>query len=398
MSDAWDLLKQGHWPTLLGAWLHLTVSFMAWLLLGALSVPMAQALSLSETEMAVLVSLPLLGGAALRVVGGWSCDWFGAKKTAILILLGECAVLTWGGLTDLSDGRVWLVAVALGIGGASFAVALPLAGRAYPPGSQGLVLGLAASGNVGTVLVFWLAPRWAGSLGWHAVFLVMAGIVAATLVVFVLMTRESRPGDRYQSNLVWWHQALALLTHRSAYWLCFLYAVTFGGFVGLCSLLPMLLHETYQVDAVQAGLLVAFCGLVGSGIRPLGGYWADQRGGVRALYAVLPVLVGSIVAVTSPSAPMAIAMMLVTAGAMGLGNGIVFQMVAEQFPRQIGLASGLIGAVGGLGGFLFPLAVGGLKGLTGSYEPGLWLFAGLGIGAWGTVFLALRQENASPSQ
>jgi len=390
VSDIWQILKHGHWPTLVGAWLHLTVSFMVWLLIGALSLPVAAALHLTETDLALLVALPLLGGAILRVWGGWSCDWFGAKKTAVMILLGEGAVLLWGWLADPSLAGLWCLALLLGLGGASFAVALPLAGQAYPPSSQGLVLGLAASGNIGTVLVFFLAPRWAEQLGWQQVFGVMAGVVAATLGVFMILVRDGRPGDRHRRDVEWWHHAAGLIRERSAYWLCFLYAITFGGFVGLCSLLPSLLHETYQFDAVTAGSAAALCGLGGSVIRPLGGYVADRQGGVRTLYIVFPLIVGTVVAVTSPSQTMAITMMIVTIGAMGFGNGVVFQMVAEWFPKQIGLASGIIGAVGGLGGFLFPLGVGGLKSLTGSYDLGLWFFAGLGVCAWGTVFIRLR--------
>ncbi len=390
MSDIWQILKNGHWPTLVGAWLHLTVSFMVWLLIGALSLPLAAALHLTESDLALLVALPLLGGAILRVWGGWSCDWFGAKKTAVMILLGEGAVLLWGWLADPSLAGLWCLALLLGLGGASFAVALPLAGQAYPPSSQGLVLGLAASGNIGTVLVFFLAPRWAEQLGWQQVLGVMAGVVAATLGLFMILVRDGRPGDRHRRDVEWWHHAARLIRNRSAYWLCFLYAITFGGFIGLCSLLPSLLHETYQFDAVTAGSTAALCGLVGSVIRPLGGYIADRQGGGRTLYVVFPLIVGSIVAVTSPSLSMAMTMMVVATAAMGVGNGVVFQMVAEWFPKQIGLASGIIGAVGGLGGFLFPLGVGGLKSLTGSYELGLWFFAGLGVCAWGTVFISLR--------
>lgn len=390
MSEVWQILKSGHWPTLVGAWLHLTVSFMVWLLIGALSLPLAAALSLNESDLAFLVSLPLLGGALLRVWGGWSCDWFGAKTTAAMILLGECAVLLWGWLVGPSMGGFWVMALALGVAGSSFAVALPLAGQAYPPSSQGLVLGIAASGNVGTVLVFFLAPRWAEELGWQQVFGVMAGIVAVTFMVFTVLVRDGKPGDRHRRDVEWWHHVFALIRERSAYWLCFLYAITFGGFVGLCSLLPLLLHETHQLESVAAGSIAALCGLVGSVIRPLGGYMADRQGGGRTLYVVFPFIVGSIVAVTSPSLPMAIAMMVIAAAAMGVGNGVVFQMVAEWFPKQIGLASGVIGAVGGLGGFLFPLGVGAVKSLTGSYELGFWFFAGLGVCAWGTVFVGLR--------
>jgi len=390
-------LRSGHWPSLLGAWLHLTISFMVWLLVGALSIPLAQDLRLSDQEIAWLIALPLLGGAVLRVIGGWSADWIGARGTAVAILLLECAVLLWGwlGIDGYSEAVVF--AAGLGVAGASFAVSLPLAGRAYPPSAQGLVLGIAASGNIGTVLVFWMAPRLAVVMNWHQICAAMAALAALILALFVtLVPRERMTGEHYPTH--WWHGVATLVRQRSAYWLCFLYGVTFGGFVGLCSLLPLLLHDVYQLDALSAGALAALCGLVGSLVRPFGGYVADRQGGLRTLHYVLPVIVGASVAITSPSLATAVAMMLVATGAMGLGNGVVFQLVAEWFPRDIGLVSGVVGAAGGLGGFLLPLLAGTIKSLTGSYDLGLWLFAGIGMCAWGTVMVSLRAPSPSANE
>ena len=395
MSEIWHILRSGHWPSLVGAWLHLTVSFMVWLLVGAMSISLAQSLQLSDQEIAWLVSLPLLGGAVLRMVGGWSADWFGARSTALAILLAELLVLCWGwfGVTGYGDALVF--SVCLGVAGASFSVALPIASRAYPPPAQGLVLGLAASGNIGTVLILFLAPRWAAATDWHQVCGIMAGVVAATLLGFVVVVPSITPAPGHPA-VAWWHHAAQLIRRRSAYWLCFLYAVTFGGFVGLCSLLPLLLHEVYHVEAIQAGAIAALCGLMGSVIRPVGGYVADRQGGLRTLYYILPVIAGAVVAVISPSFTMAVVMMVAATAAMGFGNGVVFQLVAEWFPADIGLASGVVGASGAIGGFLLPMLIGTVKGVSGSYELGLWLFAGFTVCAWGTVMVALRSKRSSP--
>lgn len=388
------VLRSGHWPSLAGAWLHLTVSFMVWLLIGAMSISLARDLQLSAQQVSWLVALPLLSGAGLRMLAGWSADWVGARSTALAILLAELAALLWGWLGVSGYHEALVFALLLGVAGASFAVSLPIAGRAYPPAAHGFVLGLAASANVGTVLILFLAPRWAAAMDWHYVCVLMAGIVCVTLVLFTfLVPREQSSLAPYRAE--WWHNAAELIRGRSAYWLCFLYAVTFGGFVGFCSLLPLLLHDLYELDAIMAGTVAALCGLFGSLIRPVGGYVADRQGGLRTLYYVLPILVGSVVAVTSPSLPIAVIMMVIATGAMGFGNGVVFQLVAEWFPKDIGLASGVVGAAGGFGGFLLPIVTGTLKGLTGNYDLGLWLFAGCGVCAWGTVIVALRARSAS---
>jgi NNP family nitrate/nitrite transporter-like MFS transporter len=393
----WHSVKSGHWPSLVGAWLHLTVSFMVWLLVGAMSLPLAASLQLSDTDMSWLVSLPLLGGAVLRVIAGWSADWFGARLTALAILIAELLVLCWGWLGVTSYGAVQVFAIGLGVAGASFAVALPIASRSYPPAAQGLALGLAASGNIGTVLILFLAPRWAATMDWHQICGLMAGVVAVTTAGFVVAVPRT-PLSPQSQGLAWWHHATQVIRRRSAYWLCGLYAITFGGFVGLCSLLPLLLHDVYRVDAIQAGMFAALCGLMGSVIRPIGGYVADRYGGIRTLYYVLPVIAGSVVAVVSPSQAMAVAMMVLATAAMGAGNGVVFQLVAEWFPEEIGVASGVVGACGAVGGFLLPLLVGMMKGVSGSYELGLWLFAGLAVCAWGTVIIALQTSRSSSAE
>jgi len=386
------ILKSGHWPSLLGAWLHLTTSFMVWLLIGAMSISIAGDLQLSNSQISWLVALPLLGGAVFRIVAGWSADRVGARGTAVVIMLAECAVLLWGWLGVTAYIEALAFALCLGMAGASFAVSLPLASKAYPPAAQGLVLGLAASGNIGTVFILFWAPRWAAQLGWHAVCLVMAGVVAMALLLFSIVV-PAHPDRPVQQNAQWWHSAGSMIRRRAAYWLCFLYATTFGGFVGLCSLLPLVLHDVYRFEAITAGVLAALCGLGGSLLRPVGGYVADRLGGLRTLHYVLPMAAGAVVAIISPSRSLAVTMMILTTGALGFGNGVVFQLVAEWFPKDIGLASGVVGAAGGLGGFVLPVAAGLLKETAGSYEYGLWLFAGFAMCAWGTVIAALRKRD-----
>jgi NNP family nitrate/nitrite transporter-like MFS transporter len=172
--------------------------------------------------------------------------------------------------------------------------------------------------------------------------------------------------------------------------------VTFGGFVGLCSLLPILLHDQYGLDMVVAGSITALCGLVGSAIRPLGGFIADRMGGVLVLGPVFAAIAGLMAGLGQlPPLGWAVSLLLATIGTMGFGNGVVFQIVSERFPKQIGTASGIIGAAGGLGGFLLPLWVGGLKDVWGSFRPGLWLCAVISLFAAVTVAVTIRRSQAA---
>ncbi|WHZ22467.1 MAG: Nitrate transporter NasA [Nitrospira sp.] len=386
-------LLSGHWPTLLGAWLHLAVSFMVWLLFGALAVAIGEELRLTASQLSVLVAVPLLSGALLRVAAGWSCDWYGAKRTGLLVLGLQLAAALWAALGGTSYGELLGIGLLLGAGGASFAVAMPVASRVYPTSHQGLVLGLVASGNVGTVLALLLAPRWEATLGWHGACGVMALPILMALGVFARVVQEAPP-TRHVAGGTWRQAVWGLVRLPSVYWLCVMYGITFGGFVGLTSFLPVLLHEQYDSDPVAAGSIAALCGLIGSLIRPVGGYVADRWGGLPVLMGVFVFLALTTALAGSLSARTGgVGLFMAVIAVMGLGNGVIFQIVSEWFPKDIGVASGLVGAAGGIGGFLVPLWFGLLWGSTGTFVIGFIGLAVVSACAAVTVSPALRWRH-----
>ena len=155
-----DLKSSGHWPTLLTAFLYFDFSFMVWTLLGALGPQIAESLKLTSGQKGMMVAVPILGGALLRLALGLLVDRIGAKTTGIIAQLLVMAALACGWVFGLKDFEATLIfGFTLGIAGASFAVALPQAGRWYPPNMQGVVLGLAGAGNIGVVLDSLIAPR-----------------------------------------------------------------------------------------------------------------------------------------------------------------------------------------------------------------------------------------------
>ncbi|MBI4400444.1 MAG: NarK/NasA family nitrate transporter [Nitrospirae bacterium] len=394
MRTALGALRSGHWPSLVGAWLHFEVSFMVWLLIGALGVSIAEEFGLTATQKGLLVALPLLGGALLRVVVGPCSDRFGAKPTGLALLLCEFLAVLWGWLGATSYLQVLGVGLFLGVAGASFAVALPLASRAYPPAHQGLAMGVAASANSGTVLAAFFAPRLGQLVGWHGVFGLMIVPVLLTTVLFAALVRGDTGIFRQESRPQWWGTMVDMLRLPSAYWLCCVYAVTFGGFVGFCSFLPIFFHDQYGLDLVAAGTMTAACGLAGSLTRPFGGYTADRLGGLKVLGGVflgIAALTGAIGQL--PHLTQAATLMVIAVATMGFGNGVVFQVVSDRFQKQIGTASGLIGAAGGFGGFLLPSWLGLLKDVTGTYGSGFLLFALVCVAAWLSVALAIRRSR-----
>ena len=152
------------------------------------------------------------------------------------------------------------------------------------------------------------------------------------------------------------------LKKEDLWWFCLLYSVTFGGFVGLGSFLPLFFHNQYALSAVNAGYLTALATFMGSTLRPLGGYLADRFGGVRILTVLLSV-VGLVYVLAALLLPLGFMATLIVIGVMclGMGNGSVFQLVPQRFRAEIGVATGIVGAFGGIGGFFLPLILGSFK-------------------------------------
>ncbi len=376
MKNEMPFWKAGHWPTLASAFLYFDVSFMVWMLLGALGNFVSGEFGLGPAQKGLMTAIPLLGGSLLRLVFGWLADHIGAKNTGCIGLLATLVPLLAGWLWADSIAKVYLVGLLLGVAGASFAVALPMASRWYPARHQGLAMGIAGAGNSGTLLATLLAPRLAQACGWHAVFGLAIIPLAVVLLVFVLFAKDAPQAVKRQSTA----EFLAVLKEKDTALFSLFYGVTFGGFVGLASFLSILLRDQYGVSKVMAGDLTSLCVLSGSFLRPIGGLLADKLGGIRMLmflYAAVALL--GLAAAQLPSLGIAVALFFLIMACLGLGNGSVFQLVPQRFGARLGVATGLLGAAGGLGGFFLPAMLGSLKQLTGSYASGLALLAALAV-------------------
>jgi NNP family nitrate/nitrite transporter-like MFS transporter len=384
-----DFRRAGHLPTLLSAFLYFDVSFMIWLLPGALANSIVTDFGLSDSQKGLMVAVPLLGGAVLRLVLGLLTDRIGARRAGMLgmAITALPLVLGWRWADSLDD--MLLVGLLLGVPGASFAAALPLASRWYPPRYQGLAMGIAGAGNSGTALATFFGPRLAQVWGWHAVFGLALIPLLLTLAVFALCAVDgpNRPAPRPL-------RAYAnVLRNGETWWFCLLYSITFGGFVGLASFLNVFFHGQYGLSRIEAGHYATLCVIAGSMVRPLGGHLADRLGGVRILTALL-LSAGLAMLGLSALPPLAAGAMLLfaTMALLGMGNGAVFQLVPQRFPEEIGVVTGLVGAAGGLGGFLLPTALGIFKQWTGSFGGGLLAFGLIG-GLGGTLALTYASRG-----
>jgi NNP family nitrate/nitrite transporter-like MFS transporter len=371
-----DFIKAGHWPTLLASFFYFDMSFMVWIILGPLAVQIANDLKLDPAQKGLMVALPVLAGAFLRVVNGFLVDRLRPRLTGIISQVTVIAgLLAFWYVGIHSYAQVLLLGLVLGVAGASFAVALPLASRWYPPQYQGVALGIAGAGNSGTVFAALFAPVLAAAFGWTNVIGLAAIPLAVALAVYLACAKDS-PNQPAAKSFT---EYAKVLRQPDAWWFMFYYAVTFGGFSGLASSLGFYFNTQYGLNPITAGYCTAACVFAGSLVRPIGGAVSDRFGGIRVLTMLYGVAVVAFVLASFGFAQLwlGLSILLVAMLALGMGNGAVFQLVPQRFRPEIGVMTGLVGMTGGIGGFYLASSLGFSRQITGSYQAGFLIFATL---------------------
>src|SRR5262252_5385743 len=368
------------------------ICFAAWGLISAFAPRFRELFHLSATQTAFLVAVPVLLGALLRVATGMLADRFGGRAVfAALMLIVAVPAYLVPGVTSYE--RLLYVAFFLGIAGSSFAVGVGFVSRWFPPEKQGGALGIYGLGNIGQSAAVFLGPVLAGVVGWQNVFRGMAALLVVWGVAFFLFARNS-PKTVRPAGI---GAMLQLLARERLSWLLSLfYFLTFGGFVAFSIYLPVLLKDQFGLKPADAGFRAAGFVVLATLARPLGGWLADKIGGARVLQVVFLGIVPFALLMSWPS------MLPFTVGALGSafllgnGNGAVFKLVPQYFPKEVGTVTGLVGAMGGLGGFFPPLVLGVFRDRVHAVWPGFVLLAALAVVLWraNTVVFLSKQETA----
>ncbi|RXY98353.1 nitrate/nitrite transporter [Fictibacillus sp. S7] len=383
-----ELRSHGHAPSLLGSFLYFDVSFMIWVLLGALGVYITKDFGLSPSQKGLIVAIPILSGSLFRLLFGVLTDRIGPRKTAVGGMLVTTIPLLWGWLSGTHIAELYGIGLLLGVAGASFSAALPMASRWYPPHLQGVAMGIAGAGNSGTLLATLFGPRLAEHYGWNGVMGIALIPLLCTLVLYLFITKDapSQPAAKPVKDY------LNVLKVKDTWYFCLLYCVTFGGFVGLTSFLSIFFVDQYHLSSVSAGNFVTLCVAAGSIVRPIGGMIADRIGGVRLLsYLLIGVTLCMLGVSQLPSLSLATFLLFAGMSCLGMGNGAVFQLVPQRFKNEIGVITGIVGAAGGVGGFFVPIILGSLKELSGTYASGFIVYSLIG----GCAFVLLMvAQNA----
>ncbi|WP_308167442.1 MFS transporter [Catellatospora tritici] len=376
-----QIVPRGAYLNLIIAALGFLLSSWAWGLISPLSAHYKQTLGLSSVQQSILVAVPVLVGSLGRIPVGALTDLLGARKVlpaiSFLTILPVLALT----LAGRSYPALLVIGFFLGLGGTPFAAAIPHGNGWFPPAKRGMALGVIGMGMGGTAIAALLTKPML-KIGENAQFYLVAVVLAGYGVVAWLVLRDP-PGRTVPAEP--FAQRFTDAARQPMTWpLAGLYAVTFGGYVSFAVYLVTYLQSAYGLEQGDASLKAAGFTLVAVLLRPPGGWLSDRVGPARVLAVCLAVVMvmAAWQAFTPSLYPWATLTLLVMAGALGAGAGAVFALVARVVPNsKIGAVTGIVGAVGGLGGFVPPLVMGAVYGAMGQYGVGLLLLSLVSLGA-----------------
>ncbi len=384
MAGFRSFLNSGHAPTLGAAFFYFACSCCIWVMNGAMAPFISEAYSLTPAQKGIMLSIPIFAGALMRFPLGLLAQYVGRKNATLIEMVLIIVALLFGYFFVSSYHSLLAMGVLLGVAGASFGVALSLGSGSFPAKYKGLAMGLVGAGNVGTAVSVLVAPALAQAYSWQAVYGMAAVFMLLPLAAMVVFAQEPQDIDKHAT----FKEHIACLFEKDGWAFSVIYAITFGGFIGLATFLPSYYYDQFGVSKVQAGQLSMLAAFMGAAVRVLGGWISDHWGGVNNLSEVLAVVAVTLVlcGLASGSLVVTTLMFMLCFAALGAGNGALFQLVPLRWPLATAVAGSMIGEVGALGGGLIPNAMGLSKQHTGTY---LWGFVGFAVCAV-LVLLMLR--------
>ncbi|MRG60348.1 MFS transporter [Agromyces sp. CFH 90414] len=381
------------------ALLSFAITFWAWNLVAPIAVRYADELDLDATQTSILIATPVIVGSVGRILTGALTDRFGGRiMFTVLTAISAVPVLLvmWAG--ELGSYPLLIAfGFLLGIAGTTFAVGIPFVNAWYDPSKRGFATGVFGAGMGGTALSSFFTPRMVAAFGYEATHVIIA---IALLVVAAITWFLMRDAPVWKPNHDRVMPRLAAAGRLAVTWqMAFLYAVTFGGFVAFSTYLPTYLSNVYGYDLTDAGARTAGFAIAAVIARPVGGWLSDKIGPAKVLMISLAgaAVMAIVIALKPPAELLAGSSFVLMAVFLGLGTGAVFTWVAQRSPAErVGSVTGIVGAIGGLGGFFPPLVMGATYDAEShSYTIGLVLLCITALVALAfTIFLARRRGPA----
>ena len=373
--------------------LAFTVCFAAWMLFAVIGIPLKAELGLNQTQFGLLAATPVLTGALARLPLGMWTDRFGGRIVFFLLMLSTVAPIYL--ISHATAYWQFLVAgLFVGLTGGSFSVGIAYCARWFERRNQGFAMGVFGAGNSGAALTKFVAPALVVAWGWQAVPKVYAAAMLVTALAFWFCTYDD-PRHRVASSVSFADQ-LRVLKNPRVWKYCQYYSIEFGGYVGLSLWMVQYYVTEYGFGIETAALLAACFSLPGGVLRAVGGWLSDRYSAHRVTWWVMWVSWICLFFLSYPQTQLTVmtvsgprsfdlhldvwvftALMFVMGVAWAFGKASVFKYISDEFPKDIGAVSGIVGLVGGLGGFLLPIMFGALVDLTGVRSSAFMLLYGV---------------------
>jgi NNP family nitrate/nitrite transporter-like MFS transporter len=344
----------------------LVAGFTIWVIISSLMPFIKEDIALTASQISLVTAIPVILGSVLRFPIGFWTNRFGARwlfSISFLLLIPPLFFISQAStFLDLVVGGFFI-----GISGAIFSVGVTSLPKYYPKEKHGLVNGIYGMGNIGTAVTTFLAPVLAVHYGWSRT--VQFYIIVATLFAILNFLLGDRQEPQVKTSLT--DQLKGVYKNNKLWILSLFYFITFGSFVAFTVYLPNFLVAYFHLSKVDAGIRTAVFIVIATLLRPVGGWLGDKFNPLKLLMLVFAVLtISGILLSFSPTITLYTIGCLSVAVFAGLGNGLVFKLMPHYFMKQMGIANGIVSAMGGLGGFFPPLLLTMLFNYTGHYAIG----------------------------
>ncbi|WP_395138482.1 nitrate/nitrite transporter [Schlegelella aquatica] len=373
--------------------LAFTVCFMVWMMFGVIGIPLKKTLNLNATEFGLLTATPVLTGSLVRVPLGIWTDRYGGR-IVMAILMAATVPAIWLMSYATQFWHFIVIGLFVGLAGGSFSVGTPYVARWFPKERQGFAMGVYGAGNSGAAVNKFVAPALVVAFGWTMVPQVYAAVMLGTLILFWIFSYHD-PAHLVPSNVRFVDQ-LKALKDPTVLKYCQYYSIVFGGYVALSLWMVQYYVGEYGLDIRIAALLAACFSLPGGVLRAIGGWLSDKYGAHAVTWWVMWVSWICLFLLSYPQTDFTIltlegpktfhiglnvyaftVLMFVLGIAWAFGKASVFKYIADDYPKNIGTISGIVGLAGGLGGFILPIMFGALLDITGIRSSAFMLLYGV---------------------
>lgn len=354
------------------------INFAVWTMFSVIGIKIKSELGLSETEFGLLIATPILTGSLTRLPLGLLTDRYGGRIVYFIQMI-LVAVATYGLHFANQFWQYLVVGLCVGLAGGSFAIGIAYTSAWFNKKNQGTALGIFGAGNAGAALNIFVAPLIIVAWGWRMVPTAYSVTMLAMAIIFWFFTYPDPQLEKRkrEGKMPTTADMLAPLRELRVWRLGLAYYFVFGGFVALSLWLPKYYMAEYGLDLTTAAFISLSFTLPSGVIRALGGWFSDKWGGATVTWWVFWVSIVALFLLSYPPTTFSVhgikgdvnfdigigvksftVIVFIFGTAMGIGTASVYRSVADYYSESMGSTGGLVGVIGGLGGFSLPIMFG----------------------------------------